>query len=306
MVLIDKFNRTIDLLEIAVSRSCQYGCAHCRTTKDQQDKELFSTRNILSFIGLMAKLGLKRVRLIGGEPLLRPDIMELVHGLVSVNPSLSVSLATNGKLLESFASELADERLCKIFVTLPTLDPTLFKSITGHSEIEEIMGNLERAISHNALPITIKMALLPGVNDHEIEPMIDWAVDRGLDLYLIETKSPAPYPDGAENILLNRLQKRYQMSRITGAAISNNPWKLEGSETKIKIITRTGRCECKSCNRMWLTPDGILSLCHELSFALDLNDLFENNPTEAEIAEFAMKIALNKPAGIQDFELTKT
>ncbi len=132
MVLIDKFNRTIDLIEIAASRSCQYGCAHCRATKDRRDKELFSTRNILSFISLMAKLGLKRVRLIGGEPLLRPDIMELVHGLTSVNPSLSVSLATNGKLLPTFAKKLASERLCRIFVTLPTLDPALFKSITGH------------------------------------------------------------------------------------------------------------------------------------------------------------------------------
>ncbi len=168
------------------------------------------------------------------------------------------------------------------------------------------MENLERAINGATLPITIKMALLPGVNDHEIEPMIDWAADRGLDVYLIETQSHAPYPDGAEDILLDRLGKRYRMTRMTGAAISNNPWKLEGSETKIKIITRNGRCECKSCNRMWLTPDGILSLCHELSFALDLNDLFDNNPTEAEIAEFAMKIALNKPAGIQDFALTKT
>lgn len=301
MTLLDKFNRHIDLIQIVANHSCQYECSHCSKKSNENGKWLFPTENLLKFIKIMAALGLKRTRLIGGEPLLRPDIIELTHALADIKPEILTSVATNGKLLGEFAKGLSEARLNRLFVTLPSLDPKIFERLTGKNDLPEIMDNLDHALGFPTLPITIKMTVINGVNDKEIESVVEWALSRELDIYLVEAQEPGSSKISSEEQILGILKKRYRLTRMSGMAINNNPWKTEVSEAKIKIVTKNSRQDCHTCNRLWLSADGILTLCPHTPSRLNLNDFFENDPSTNQLADFAMKIALNKPIGAQNF-----
>ncbi len=299
MILVDKFNRQVDLIQLAASASCQYDCSYCAIDKTSVPApHLFPTENILTFIRMMAKLGLKRVRISGGEPLLRPDIIDLVSQLTVIQSIKSVSLSTNGLLLESMAERLSNTGLSRLFVSVPTLSKSLFKSMTGSDDLKKILTGLDAVIKMDCLPLTIKMPVVQGVNDHEIESIVDWAITRKINIYLVESQSGKVASQQMREPIISRLSKKYELTRLEGLAITNNPWKVEGTDTTIKIITCANKRECSTCNRLWLSSDGIISLCSGMPTTLDLNPIFENGASREELERVAVKIALNKPNGV--------
>ena len=292
--MVDKFNRVVDLIQIEASGACQFSCSHCGRYGLMNGNPLFPTEHLVRFIDAMSVVGLKRVRLIGGEPLLRPDILDLVTGLTSIR-SCSASLSTNGKRLAEMANGLADAGLSRVFLTLPTLDPGLFRKITGHDGIEEVKEGFAVARAKR-MPVTIKMTVLSGVNDHEIENMVDWSLSNGLDIYLVEGIVPGGGRITSDEIV-QRLNKRYKLTRMEGVAINNNPWKAEEHTGKIKIVTADARRSCETCNRLWLSSSGRLALCSRFSSSIDLGSLFEEDPSDADLVQFSAMLALNRPRG---------
>ncbi len=297
-MLVDKFNRLLELIQVSVTDNCHYSCSHCRSGTERELAGLFPSDDILRFIRIMAALGLDKVRLTGGEPFLRPDILDLLTGLGQIKPKLKVSLATNGKLLGSMAPDLALRNLDRIFVSLPTLDRSVFRDITGQDNLESILEGINTASKTCHLPLAIKMHLLGGVNNHQIENMVDWAVASGLDLYLIEDGITLDTPPFTQEQILQRIRKNYTLVRAEGSAIRNKPWHLDEHDSTIKIITPDSRLNCGACNRLWLSARGILRLCDEVPAEYDLMALFNENPSDQELVEFAAKIPLNKPIGV--------
>jgi len=298
LVLVDKFNRLLELIQVSVIDNCHYNCSHCRSGIENGSADLFASADIIRFVRIMAALGLGKVRLTGGEPFLRPDILDLLTGLGRIRPGLKISLATNGKLLGSMAPDLTLRNLDRIFVSLPTLDRSVFRDITGQDDLESILEGINTASTCH-IPLAIKMHLLGGVNDHQIENMVDWAVAAGLDLYLIE--------DGAtfggatsftQEQILQRIRKNYSLVRAEGSAIRNKPWRIDEHNSTVKIVTSDSRLNCGACNRLWLSARGVLRLCNEVPLEYDLMALFNENPSDQELVEFAAKIPLNKPIGV--------
>ncbi|MGK7345983.1 MAG: radical SAM protein [Candidatus Nitrospinota bacterium M3_3B_026] len=296
-MLVDKFNRAVDLINIEASGACQYSCSHCSTAGTPGGGPLLETSRLIRFMKTMSLLGMRRARLIGGEPLLRPDIVELVGELSSIR-TLSVSLSTNGALLAPIAGKLGGTALDRIFVALPSLDAALYGRITGHNGLEKAIAGLDAMKAFSGAATTVKMTILPGVNDHEIERMVEWAVARGFDIYLVEGFSPE---GAAERLtmgeIVERLGKMRAMTRMEGVAVTNNPWKVDGTGSIVKIVTAETKKECETCNRLWLSAAGKLSLCSIFPEPLDLNELFDDDPSDEDLARFAAMIPLNKPRG---------
>jgi cyclic pyranopterin phosphate synthase len=230
----------------------------------------------------------------GGEPLMRPDIVELTAGLVAIRGIKSVSMSTNGKLLPEKAEGLKKAGLHHLFVTIPALDRELFKSITGTDGLDDTLAGLKMAQSHN-ITTTARMTLLPGVNDGQMEKLVDFAIDNGINIYIIEGNPMGTVGRIGSQDISVRLSARYKLSKLEGASLFNHPWMIEGTGSAVKIVTADNARVCGSCNRMWLTAEGVVISCNMLTANADLKTMLEDEPTDEELARFAAKIAMNKP-----------
>lgn len=295
-MLPDKFGRPVDLIQISASGQCQYACSHCQAGTSEPNSRLFPTDEMLRFVRILAALGLTRVRLMGGgEPLMRPDIVELTAGLVAIRGIKTVSMSTNGKLLSEKAEGLKKAGLHHLFVTIPALDRELFRKITGTDGIDATLEGLKVAQSVHNITTTIRMTLLPGVNEDEMEKIVDFATDKGLDIYIIEGNPPGSVGRIGSQDIIMRLSARYKLSRLEGTSPFNHPWRLEGTNSAVKIVTADNARACGSCNRLWLSAEGVVISCNMLAANVDLKSIFEDDPTDEELARYAAKIALNKP-----------
>lgn len=302
MILLDKFNRPVELLQIAASASCQYNCSHCGAHRAPAwgNPDLFPTEDILCFVRVMAKIGLKRARISGGEPMLRPDIIDLISGLAEIDLLKSISMSTNGKLLEEKAGELAKSGLDKIFVTIPALDKTLFHSLTGANDLDLIIKGIDTLIKTDSMRVTVKMTILAGINDHEIMAMVKWCGEKKIDLYLVEGHSPVASGKITEQNIISELETCYSLTRMEGISHHNNPWKVEETGGLVKIITTGNKRNCGACNRFWLSTEGLVTMCSGVESTLDLKSVFEDDTSGMALEEFAVKVALNKPIGVKD------
>ncbi len=301
MILVDKFNRPVELIQIAASASCQYNCSHCGSQRSPAwgTKKLFPTDNILSFVGMMARIGLKRARLSGGEPLLRPDIIDLISGLASIGSLESVSMSTNGRLLEEKAQDIAKSGLKRLFLTLPTLNKNLFHSITGADDLDKIINGMDTLAKIDSVPITVKMTVIAGVNDHEVVDMVKWCGNRHVNAYIVEGYSPTASGKVSEKEILAKIKGHYSLTRMTGTSPHNSPWTINETGTTLKIVTMDNKRNCSACNRFWLSVDGLVTMCSGVESTLDLKSVFDDDAGETALEEFAVKIALNKPIGVE-------
>lgn len=295
-MLPDKFGRPVDLIQISASGQCQYACAHCKAGTAQPSSRLFPTGEILRFVRILAALGLTRVRLMGGgEPLMRPDIVELAAGLVAIRGIKSVSMSTNAKLLSEKAEGLKKAGLHHLFVTIPALDRELFKKITGTDGLDATLDGIRTAQGVHNIITTIRMTLLPGVNDGEMEKLVDFAIDNGINIYIIEGNPPGSVGRMGSQDIIVQISARYKLSKLEGASAFNHPWRIGGTGSAVKIVTADNARKCGSCNRIWLTAGGEVISCNMLTDNVDLKSMLEDEPTDEELARFAAKIALNKP-----------
>jgi cyclic pyranopterin phosphate synthase len=174
------------------------------------------------------------------------------------------------------------------------LDRELFKSITGTDGLDDTLEGLKMARSHN-ITTTVRMTLLPGVNDGQMEKLVDFAIENGINIYIIEGNSLGSVGRMGSQDVITRLSARYKLSKLEGASLFNHPWMIEGTSSAVKIVTADNARVCGSCNRLWLTAAGVVISCNMLAANVDLKSVLEDDLTDEELARFAAKIALNKP-----------
>lgn len=280
--LIDRYGRQVSYLRISVTDRCDFRCVYCMA----EDMSFLPKRDVLSFeeieaiAGAFIARGTRRIRLTGGEPLVRRDIMELVttlgrqigHGLDEL------TMTTNGSQLRKHARGLADAGVRRLNVSLDTLDAERFAAITRRGRIADVLDGIDAAQAAG-LDIKINMVAMAGVNDDEIEPMMAWAHGRGMGLTLIEGMPLGEV--GIDRVdtylplrdLHDRLSQRYTLSRIdkkTGGPARY----VHVAETGgiLGFITPMSHNFCESCNRVRLTATGQLFLCLGQEDQVNLRD----------------------------------
>ena len=312
--LVDRYGRHISYLRISVTDRCDFRCVYCMA----EDMTFLPKKDVLSFeeietiAGAFIARGTTKIRLTGGEPLVRRDIMDLVATLGrSIGNGLEeLTLTTNGSQLRKHAQGLADAGMRRVNVSLDTLDAERFRAITRRGRIGDVLDGIDAAQAAG-LAIKINMVAMRGVNDDEIEPMMAWAHGRGMGLTLIEGM-----PLGEVSIdrvdsylplreLHDRLARRYTLEKLdkrTGGPARY----VHVAETGgvLGFITPMSHNFCESCNRVRLTATGQLYLCLGQDDQVNLRDALREGglPALDAALDHAMLI---KPKG-HDFVIDRS
>ncbi len=279
--LVDPFARTISYLRVSVTDRCDFRCVYCMS----EDMAFLPKADLLSLEELdrvcsaFISRGVRKLRLTGGEPLVRRGIMTLIGSLsrhLRSGALDELTLTTNGSQLAKYASELKEHGVERINVSLDTLDPDKFRAITRWGDLSRVMAGIDAA-QVAGLKIKINAVALKGVNEDEITPLMEWAHGRGMDLTLIEVM---PLGDVGEtrldqylplSMVRSRLSQRYTLDDID--YMTGGPARyVRVAETggRLGFITPMTHNFCESCNRVRLTCTGTLFMCLGQEDAADL------------------------------------
>jgi len=314
--IIDPFGRAISYLRVSVTDRCDFRCVYCMSENMSflPKKDLLTLEELERVCRAFVDLGVRKLRLTGGEPLVRRNVMQLINNLgqlIDQGKLQELTLTTNGSQLERFAPALVDAGVRRVNVSLDTLDHQKFKNITRWGRLEQVLGGLEAA-KRAGLAIKINAVALKGVNDDEIENMLAWCGEEGFDLTLIEVM-PMGDIGGEErldqylplSLVRSRLQKRFTLEesdhRTGGPA---RYFDIRETGQRIGFITPLTHNFCEDCNRVRLTCTGTLFMCLGQDDDADLR-----SPLRASDDDMALKQAIHnaierKPKG-HDFVIDR-
>jgi cyclic pyranopterin phosphate synthase len=305
--LIDRFQRRITYLRVSVTDRCDFRCVYCMSDAMTflPRQELLSLEEIDRLASAFIRRGVRKLRLTGGEPLVRRNIMWLMGSLSRhIGSGLDeLTLTTNGSQLERYAAALAECGVRRINVSLDTLDPAKFRAITRYGDFAQVMRGIDAA-DRAGLKIKINTVALREVNEHEIPELIEWSHGRGFDITLIETM-PMGDIEGDRtdqylplSLVRARLNQRFTLNDLDYR--SGGPARYVGvAETggRLGFITPLTHNFCESCNRVRVTCTGILYLCLGQEDAADLRAPMRASPSD-ELLHAAIDEAIaRKPRG---------
>lgn len=281
--LIDPFGRRIDYLRVSVTDKCNLRCFYClpKGHKDfEQPEHWLTPAEIERVIRAFAELGVARVRITGGEPLVRRDLVPLVSRLHAVPGLEELSLSTNATLLTRDAAALKQAGLSRINVSLDTLRADRFKQITCSGDFAGVIDGLMAAKAVGLDPIKINMVAMRGVNDDEIENMVRFCMEHDFTLRLIETMPMGSAGREGSRHYLNLDQVRQRLTRRFDLVDSVMPGggparylKVKQTNCHIGFITPISQHFCDSCNRVRLSVDGVIYLCMGQEHTFELRPL---------------------------------
>lgn len=312
--LIDPFNRRITYLRVSVTDHCNYRCHYCRDedhlTNTARD-DLLSYEELARIVRLFSELGITKVRLTGGEPLLRKDILKLATMLGEIPGIDDIPLSTNAHLLSPLAKQLQTAGINRVNISIDSLDQDRFKQITRGGDLDKVIQGIDTAIESGMHPIKLNMVVMRDVNDDEIEAMIDFAIERKIDIRFIETMPIGTAGINAvdhhysEAAILKRIQAHLE-NRLTAtkAKQTAGPAKsylINNTNTSVGTISAVSNNFCSSCNRVRLTAKGRLILCLGQENSISLRDLIRLGKSDKEIKIMIVN-AINKKPEKHEFD----
>ncbi len=306
--LIDSFGRTISYLRLSVIDHCNYRCFYCmpKEATGSERVDLLTVEQTVRLARLFAELGIRKIRLTGGEPLLRRDLPELAGQLSQLPGIEDLSLSTNGHLLERFAEPLHRAGVQRLNISLDSLDPVNFTRITAGGDLRAVLRGIDAALAAQFRPVKLNMVVMKDVNDREIESMFEFALTREVELRFIETMPVGPQG-------MHSMTHYYPASRIMerltqhcGAdliPINNGkgagPARYYRAGTggfRVGIISAMSQHFCEGCNRVRLTAQGVLVLCLGQENSVSLAAALHEGGTDEEIKGLIRKAIARKPA----------
>jgi cyclic pyranopterin phosphate synthase len=311
--LIDGFGRTIRYLRISVTDRCDLRCRYCMAEKMTflpRDR-LLALEEIAVIAERFIGFGVRKIRLSGGEPLVRRDVVELTQRLGGhVGTGLDeLTMTTNGTRLADHAEALVAAGMRRVNVSLDSRDPALFRFITRHGDVDQVLGGIA-AGKRAGLAIKINMVALKGLNEDEIAPMLDWCVAEGHDLTLIETMPLGAIDEDRTDrfvpltAVFERLSERFALKRdVAGTGGPARYWQVDGSATRLGLISPLTANFCDGCNRVRLTTEGKLYSCLGHDDQVDLKEALRSGGIAALDDAIRLGIA-GKPAR-HDFRIER-
>ena len=313
--LIDPFGRHVSYLRVSVTDRCDFRCTYCMAEHMTflPKKDLLTLEELDRLCSAFVHKGVRKLRITGGEPLVRKNIMWLFRALsrhLKSGMLDELTLTTNGSQLPKFAAELADAGVRRINVSLDTLDARRFKAITRWGDLAQVMAGLDAAASAG-LGIKLNAVALKGVNEDEIDDLIRFAHGRGFDLTLIETMPMGDIDgDRTEQYLPLSIVRARLMDRWT---LEDIPFRTGGPARYVHIKETGGRLGfitpmthnfCESCNRVRLTCTGTLYMCLGQNDAADLRTPLRASADEVLLSQAITAAIARKPKG-HDFVIDR-
>jgi cyclic pyranopterin phosphate synthase len=306
--MIDPFGRPISYLRVSVTDRCDFRCVYCMAEHQTflPKAEVLSLEELERLCAAFIARGVERIRITGGEPLVRRNVMSLFEGLggrIGAGGLKELTLTTNGSQLSRFASDLAHVGVRRVNVSLDTRDPDKFRAITRWGTLSKVLDGIDAAQAAG-LKVKINMVALKEVNEDEIAPMLEWAHGRGMDLTLIEIM-PMGEIDGdrVEQYLPLSLARAHLAERYT---LEDSEYRTGGPARYVRVRETGGRLGfitplthnfCESCNRVRLTCSGTLYMCLGQNDAADLRAPLRASPDDALLGKAIDAAIARKPKG---------
>jgi|UniRef100_Q47CT9 cyclic pyranopterin phosphate synthase len=301
--LTDRFGRRIEYLRLSVTDRCDLRCAYCMPSDFsgyEEPEHWLSFDEIERLVGLFARFGLRRVRLTGGEPLMRKGLAGLARRIKAIPGVEDLSLSTNGTQLRKHGQALRDAGVDRLNVSLDTLQPARFAEITRRDALADVLAGLATAREIGFAPIKINMVWLAGVNDDELEAMVDFCRQGKFILRLIETMPMGETGRQSQYASLQPLiaSLKAKFGLIDGLIPGGGPARYLVSpdeQFSLGFITPMSQHFCATCNRVRLTVDGILHLCLGQEDRLDLRSLIRSGESDESILAAIQAAIDHKP-----------
>lgn len=304
--LVDTFDRRIRYLRLSVTDRCDFRCQYCMT-EDMRflpRKAVLSEEELVRLASLFVELGVEKIRLTGGEPLIRPDIVSIARRLHAIEGLKELVLTTNGSQLTHLAKPLVDAGVSRINVSLDTLSATQFAELSRTGSLDKVLNGIDAAIDAGFKRIRLNTVLLTGENEAQIEPLLDYALDKRIDIAFIE-EMPMGHITQTERKLslvpsaqvLSTIKSRFNLVPIVGGAADGpaRRYSVEGTSTEVGVISPITHNFCDSCNRLRVTPDGRLILCLGHENALDLRQLLRSDMDSSSLKRAIVAALAYKP-----------
>ena len=296
--LYDSWQRQINYLRISVTDHCNLNCVYCSAgpVPHLPRSEILSYEEIQRLVRVAASLGITKVRLTGGEPLVRPDLVVLVRMVSQIEGIDDVSLTTNGILLGQYAAELKKAGLDRVNVSLDTLRADRFQRITGQAQLNEVLAGIDAANRVGLQPVKINMVVMRGINDDEVVDFARMTVDPGWHVRFIEFM-PLGTSEGEalQTVSTREIQEQIltlgKLEPYTGKT-GNGParyYRLPGAKGTIGFISPMTEHFCHSCNRLRLTADGQLRPCLLDDDEVNLKEALRHGASTERLKELIQK-----------------
>ncbi|MGC5346658.1 GTP 3',8-cyclase MoaA [Streptomyces sp. AM 4-1-1] len=309
-MLIDTYGRVATDLRVSLTDRCNLRCTYCMPEEGLQwlaKPDLLSDDEIVRLIGIaVTRLGVTQVRFTGGEPLLRPGLVSVVERCAALAPRPRMSLTTNGIGLARTAAALRAAGLDRVNVSLDTLRPDVFRTLTRRNRHGDVLDGLEAASAAGLTPVKVNSVLMPGLNDDEAPELLAWAVAHAYELRFIE-QMPLDAQHGwkrdgmiTADDILRSLRTRFTLTAEDEDERGSAPaerWLVDGGPHRVGVIGSVTRPFCAACDRTRLTADGQVRTCLFAREETDLRAALRSGASDEEIAGLWRTAMWGKKAG---------
>jgi cyclic pyranopterin phosphate synthase len=305
--LIDRFGRKVDYLRISITDRCDFRCVYCMA-EDMTflpRSQILTLEEIHTLAKAFAELGVTKIRITGGEPLVRKGAVELLENLGRIESLKELVMTTNGSHLEAMAQSIKNAGVRRINISLDTLDPDKFRAVTRTGHLQQVLNGIQAAKSAGFEGIKINAVILKNRNHMEVNDLVQYAVDNGIDISFIEEMplGVVHRHDRAEAFYSSESIKKdlaRQFSLIATTEKTGGPsnyYKIAGTKTRVGFISPHSENFCSHCNRVRLTVEGRLLLCLGNEHSVDLKEVIRTAPGNAALLKKAIVDAMQiKPA----------
>lgn len=299
----DKFGREIDYLRVSVTDKCNLRCIYCMDEKDNtflKNDEKLTDDEIYRIVKESSELGIKKVRITGGEPLVRPDLVKLVSKINNIPGIEEIYLTTNGILLADMIDELALNGLKGVNISLDSLKEERFNKLTRLGSLNKVLKAIDKAI---ALGIKVKLntVIVNDINKDEIMDFVNITKEKNIDVRFIELMPigiAINYKGATNEDVLKVISENYSDYEEVVRSKSGGPAsyiKLKDAKGKIGFISAIRNCFCEECNRIRLTPEGFLKQCLHFDYGIDLKSKLRAGISDEELRKLIYDNIYDKP-----------
>ncbi|MDP7562805.1 MAG: GTP 3',8-cyclase MoaA [Methylococcales bacterium] len=306
--LIDSFGRTVNYLRLSVTDRCDFRCVYCMSEEMtfMPRAQILTLEEIYQVAKAFVELGVTKLRVTGGEPLIRRNILELMNKLGNLQGLDELVMTTNGSHLDKMAQDLKKADVKRLNISLDTLNPERFKRLTRTGDLQQVLRGVAAAKAQGFERIKLNAVILKNRNHDEVVDLVRYAVEHGFDISFIEemplgqvsnhSRAEAYYP--SYQILEDLAQHFSLLSTTDKTSGPSNYFRVDGGATRVGFISPHSENFCSQCNRVRLTAEGRLLLCLGNERSVDLKKVLRSNPGNLELLKQtiveAMKIKPEK------------
>lgn len=301
----DQYGRQINYMRVSVTDRCNLRCIYCMPEegiKQVSHQDILTYDEIVQIVNAAAAVGITRIKLTGGEPLVRKNLAGLVEALRAVPGIEEVTVTTNGILLKEQIGKLAKAGISAVNISVDSLDPDMYASIARKDALAAVLEGMEAAVSCPGLKVKINCVPLKGLNEEEWVRLAQIARERPIDVRFIEMMPMGlgrDFQGSSQKEVLERLRETFGPEQYLGGNFGNGPATyvhFNGFAGKIGFISALSHKFCSECNRIRMTAEGFLKPCLQYASGEDLREMIRNGASEEELIRAINRTIYYKPA----------